>query len=314
MKETKGRGKRRPSELDIVIMSGVGRVRKFRVATWVLWTAALFLALYLVGSILVINGYVRLIQKGDEVARELDRLRAGEKELKKKLFKSEQTISFLRDYIASLSKEKKNSSKGKKVARQPLAKVGPRAKEKAPPPKRTETAQEQQAAQKKQALAKGSPTPPSGGTQPEKVPLEIRKFQASLARDHIEVSFRLYRLKKGTKPAEGYVHLVAINHKHDPPYLGNWPKVKLVDGRPEPYHRGEPFVIKRSYRTFKGKIPLSGKENMPTHIKVLVYDKDGNTLLEKGIAFSVKDKTIKSGTGSTSRTSQKPETQAIPPP
>lgn len=286
--DPQSRRRKRSSKLDIVILSGVGKARKFRISSWLLWATAMFLLIYLVGSIVVFHHYIALRQRGNEVSRELERLKANEEGLKKKLFQSQQKIEFFKEYISNLSVErqvKEGAGKPKKKSIQEKAPVVQGATASVAQSRVPQTIEVKSSETK--ALGQGNKPLPEISRSPSKplpeVRLEVKRFSIRKAQKHLVVTFRLYKLTNGARPAEGYVHLLAINEKHDPPLLDNWPSTRVKEGMPEDFRGGEPFLIKRSYRTIKGRFSISGTQGDPEIVRILVYDKGGRILLDQKV-------------------------------
>ncbi len=251
--------------------------------------------IYLTGSIVIIHSYIGLRQKGDEIAEELKRVKASEEELKKRLYQTQQKVAFLKDYISSVTPERLikrgvNRAQKKGIPKEAFSRLNKATT--LSKPKVAQASVKKTSEAKAQEQASKPPPQPAPNPEPQpKVRLDIRRLSTSRDQTHINVSFRLYKLTNGARPAEGYVHLLALNEKHDPPILGNWPSTRLKDGMPEDFKAGEPFLIKKSYRTIRGKFAFPNPETLPEVIRILVYDKQGRILLDKKVPCEPAQKT-----------------------
>ena len=78
----------------------------------------------------------------------------------------------------------------------------------------------------------------------------------------------------------GYVYIMAKNQQSPPRQEWTYPQVKLVNGIPETFKRGQVFLIQR-FKPIQGKLTVGSGQDAPTILEILVYDQTGNIMLHK---------------------------------
>ena len=163
-------------------MRSVGDVVSFNIHPRILLLAAIFLLIYLPGSIIIINDY---FSQRDIYQKQTERLTQLEEEtsLAKNTFDNAQKqIAILQDYIVSL--ESPPVSPSEKTATAATAE----------PQTRVETTQ----------------TAPTGQ-------VDLKEIMIRKEPDGLTVKFKLTKLTPGETPLSGYVHLIAEDRDSDPP-------------------------------------------------------------------------------------------------
>ena len=242
----------RENRFTVMIMGSLGRVRSFEISPRLVFWTALFLVLYLPFSIFIINRYFVLRSVHEHQSAKLSVLENDAAKHQKTLLRSREHIAFLEEYIDSLEKEE--------VQENP-----------------SNTAKEPETAS---AGAVGA-----SATQAQEDPLKsagivhIEDMVISKQDSKLEIEFRLVNTQQGEEAVGGYVHIIAKQGEGDNPQLRTFPYEELVNGLPENYRRGQLFMIKW-FKPVQGRFDLSPGSNLPSSIRVLVYDRSGVLLLE----------------------------------
>jgi hypothetical protein len=242
--------------LTIVVMGGLGRVRSFRVSRRILAWSSLFLAAFIIVSVVIINRYLDLRERNNIL---LDRLSFLEEDLnrnKKALERSRQMAAFLEEYILYTDERPDAPThSGKEAAAH--AKRGEASK----------------AASSKEAAEGGKAKLSADALQMKDILIE--KEGAKLS-----VSLKLVVSQPGGTPAEGYLHIIAEDGKSNPRQWWAYPQQRVTNGLPDNYRNGHNFSIYR-YKPIHGRIYLGSRALSPSAIKLLIYDQAGNLVTEK---------------------------------
>lgn len=258
MKAKEGyRPEKKPSRhsprLTVMIVKSVGKVRSFKVSSRILLWSSLFFALYLIASVIIFNRYFDELRLKKHLSGQLERLAHGIEETKSALYRSQQDLALLQDYIHNLqgSKEKDAGLAGAEEAIQ----------SKAPPIVESDSGEK---VEKKF----------------QEILVEIKDLSVKKQGTKVTVSFALVNVHWDKMPISGYVHIIATNKESDPPQLWAFPKVALRNGIPINYRGGQAFKIKR-FKTVRGRYFLNTTSEFPSSLKVLVYSQSGNLMLER---------------------------------
>ena len=95
------------------------------------------------------------------------------------------------------------------------------------------------------------------------------------------VRFNLANIKPGQNTIGGYIHIIATGKNNHSPSEWTYPKEKIQNGVPVNYRRGQPFLIQR-FKPYRQRFNADSNSQLPTAIKILVYDQSGMLILEKG--------------------------------
>ncbi len=294
-------------DLSIMVAMGLGKVRRFKASSTLLLGSGLFFAAFIIFSIFAINGYFSVQRENAELRKQLAALEQLENLSHRKIYRMQQKVALLEDYIRLLEKPAQKA-KPEAYSEPLLFAEKPVQQEKAVdtpkmPPVIT--------ARKKTALPVVTVNPPKGTekektsvsegpgkaqvtAEKQKAPEEVRpekawktakpvvsvqalKFQRRNTR--LTVSFKLAKTASDAIPLRGYLHMIIMDRNLDPPQVRTFPHEVLKDGVPVNYKRGQLFVIKH-FRVVRGKFFLGGTKESPDSVRVFVYDKDGVLLLE----------------------------------
>jgi len=240
-----------------MVVRGVGRVLRFEISPRILFWASLFLALYILASILVINRYFDLRRENKALSEEVTDARDQAERVQRDLYRAEQQVGLLEEYLSGLETGKANPVVAAKAASQGT--VAPYA---GPPPKEVASGELRKAESSVESM------------------VDVRDLTTRFEDQRVGVAFKVVNIREGEGPVRGYVHMIAVDEKSNPPRFRSYPKTTLRNGRPVNFKRGQIFFIKR-FKTVRGEFRLEGPGDRPTRLFVLVYNHDGRLLLEK---------------------------------
>ena len=232
-----------------MVMGRVGKVRSFRISRRLFLWAVLFFAAYVPLSVYLVNRYFEVrntavAQRGRIEILERDLLRTNND-----LSRSKEHIVFLEDYILQLEKPGEQAAEPAKS-----------------PEKRAE------------AVAR-KPSEEKGQEQNEDT-VAVEDLVIEKQGEKIVVNFKLVNLLPGDASVGGYVYIMAKNRQSPPRQEWTYPQVKLVNGIPETFKRGQLFLIQR-FKPIQGNFTVGSGQEAPTVLEILVYDQTGNIMLHK---------------------------------
>jgi hypothetical protein len=99
------------------------------------------------------------------------------------------------------------------------------------------------------------------------------------------VSFKLVSLQPGDGSVGGYLHILARGKSSEPPKEWAYPQGKAVNGFPENYRNGQVFTIQR-FKPIQGRFNLGQSLEVPSSVRVLIYDQSGAIILQKDFEVS----------------------------
>jgi hypothetical protein len=250
---------RRASDLHVMIARGVGKVRSFSVSSHIFLGSLIFLAVYIVASLFVINGYFYELRTNRSQSQKLERLQAQIQNSRSALYRSRQRLAILEKYVHAAKSGDKSAQK--------LSKPEEKGVVSTPPP--------------------ASIQPNITGREASLAPaVEIKDLETRKEEEKLTVRFKIVKTDQRDTPLRGYVHIIATDKKSDPPQSWTYPKVALRDGLPINYKRGRLFVIK-NFRSMKGEYFLDSKVDASLSLRILAYDESGKLLIQK--EFEVED-------------------------
>jgi hypothetical protein len=243
----------RASVFHIMISRGVGKVRSFSLSPFIIFVSLVFFALYIVASIFVINDYFDKVRTNKYQLVKLERLQKQAENTRRLLFRSEQRLALMEEYV-------NNAKPGIEISRKPVQ------------PEETESSTVEPADEIRS----------DEGFQEESKEgmVDIKDVATSKEDERLTVSFKIVNIAEGDKPLRGYVHIIVTDKGTDTPQCWTYPKVALRDGLPIEYKRGRLFVIKR-FRTILGEFFIDSNTESPLSLKILVYNQSGNLILQK---------------------------------
>lgn len=120
-------------------------------------------------------------------------------------------------------------------------------------------------------------------TAPEEAvtdPMEIRGIDFQRTGSELTLNFILANKLAEQKTAEGYIHIIVMNKNKECPSEWNNSYNKLSNGFPINFNRGQQFLI-QSFRPYQRKYKTNPDSELPSFIRILVYDQSGQKILEK---------------------------------
>ena len=241
------------SVFHIMISRGVGKVRSFSLSPLIIFVSFVFFAVYIVATVFVINDYFDKLRTNEDQLLKIERLQKKVENTRRLLFRSEQRLALMEEYV-------NNAKPGIKISRKPVL------------PEETESVKVEPA--DKIRAEEGIQEEPMEGM------VEIKDVATSKEDAKLTVSFKIVNIGQGDKPLRGYVHIIVTDKGTETPQCWTYPKVALRDGLPIEYKRGRLFVIKR-FRTIRGEFFLDSNTESPLSLKILVYNQSGNLILQK---------------------------------
>ena len=264
------------STFNIMISRGVGKVRNFSLSPGIIFVSFVFLALYIIASVFVINDYFDKLHTNRDQSEKLERLQKQMENNRRLLFRSEQRLALMEEYV-------NNSKSGVKISREPVH-PAETASAKAEPTNKMKAEEGLQDGPNEDLLK----TKAEEGLQEESKEglVEIKDVATSKEDAKLMVSFKVVNIGQGDKPLRGYVHIIVTDKESDTPQYWTYPKVALRDGLPIEYKRGRLFVIKR-FRTIRGEFFLDSNTESPLLLKIIVYNQAGHLILQREIEAEI---------------------------
>ncbi|MFZ0450918.1 MAG: hypothetical protein WAL98_16905 [Desulfatiglandaceae bacterium] len=259
------------TDLSIMIMKEIGKVRRFQISSRLLFWSSLFFASYIVVSIFAVNAYFEKRRENTSLEKKVTMAREAASDSKRELLRLQQHLAVLEDYIHLI--ENPGDKTGR--AKDPEASGKPQPAE-APPPSGTSAAHE--SLQIKAALS--SPELVRAEREPAGKAVAIQDFAVNLENTRMTVSFKLVNTSLNQGSLRGYIHMITLDRNADPPLIRTFPHETLEKGIPVSYKRGQLFQIKH-FMTIRGKFFLSGTKQSPSSLRVFIYDHEGLMLLDK---------------------------------
>ena len=244
--------------LTIMIMKSVGQVRSFKISPRILFLASLFLLLYILTSILVINEYLEIRQVSMSQSKKINIQDEAVLKTNQHLVRSRQQIAFLEDYIRNLEEEKGKPEETTKVSQS--EKIQEKVEERyAAPPK--------------------APLLEKKEGKPEEI-VDIKEMAIKKDGARIVLSLKLVNMRPGEEAVGGYIHIIAAGENLVPPEEWTYPREKLKEGVPVNFRRGLPFRIQR-FKPFNARFKPGPNDELPSVIRVFVYNQSGDPMLKK---------------------------------
>jgi hypothetical protein len=278
------------SDLSIMVVRGLGKVRRFKASSFLLLGSALFFAVFIIFSIFAINEYFAKRRENADLRRHLAALEQRENLTHRKIYRMQQKVALLEDYIRLLEKP---SQKAKPEAySEPLMLAGKTVQSEQ---SRDAPENSPEVAAREKTVVPDVPDKPPKVTEKEKttiseepekgpetgkpmVSVENLTFQRKNTR--LTVFFKLAKTAGDAIPLRGYLHMIIVDKNVEPPQVRTFPHEVLKDGIPMNFKRGQLFVIKH-FRVVRGKFFLGGTKQSPDAVRVFVYNNEGVLLLDK---------------------------------
>ncbi|MFC1868609.1 hypothetical protein ACFL0H_10810 [Thermodesulfobacteriota bacterium] len=255
-----------PRDLTVMVIRSVGKIRSFKVSRRLLFLALIFFLAYIIISLYHINSFWDLRYKYRIQLKKLELLEDDLAKNRKRLLQTRQHVAILEDYVQSV--QEIGAQESVQVARKKERVPEEIKKAKAEVIDKKEDVREDEQEEGKRLKVVGI------------AEIVIRKENSGM-----RVNFRLVNMQPGETAMEGYIHIIAMDKKNDFPPEWNYANDKLKNGLPLNFRRGQPFLIQR-FKPYHRTFNLSSNFELPSAIKVLVYDRSGALVLEKEFEVS----------------------------
>jgi len=245
-----------PGQLTVMIVRSVGKIRSFKISRRAVFLTAMFFLVYIVASLFLINGFINLRREYKLLTKNLVQLEDDLNVDNKNLLQSRQHVSMLEDYIRDIQERQERE----------------RTQVKKPQPEST--------VQKETVvnIERDEEIIPREDPSPKVV--NIEEFVIRKENSWMTVDFRLVNTRPEDNAMEGYIHIFAADKGNSFPADWSYPKDKVKDGIPLNYRYGQPFFIQR-FKPYHRQFNRNSNSELPSDIRVLVYDRAGTLLLEK---------------------------------
>ncbi len=250
---TAKRKPKRESDLTIMVVGKVGKIRSYKVSPRLLFWASLIMVLYLVISILIINDYFGKRWTNDTMSKRLKVLQHEVDTARRDLYRTRQHLTLLEDRIHP------PKAIDEKI-------IIPGDHEKVEQKKVTPVLEDSLLERFERVT--------------RETMVDVRDFSIRKEKTKINIAFNLINIQEDKTPVDGYLHMIAMNNQTAPPQSWTYPKVALKNGLPITYKQGQHFIIKR-FKAIKGEFFLGSQSESPSSMKVLIYDQSGNLIFEK---------------------------------
>lgn len=236
------------STVTVLASKGLGRMWSFNINFFLLIGILTTFVLYLLFS------FMLLIWHFGEYHQEnvLEKLETDFQETQKALYQAKQRLKFLESYI---DPSKIPSERPKKTANPP-----------SPSPKADTT------------LDGNGTIQAESGVQESVV--SIKELKVNRQGTSLSVNFKLARTSSDRSPIQGYIFIIAIDRSTDPPRLWSSPKAVFEKGAPIDPKKGQTYKI-RNFRRIRARWSFASVENIPSELRILVYDRSGGLLLKE---------------------------------
>jgi hypothetical protein len=237
-------------EITVMIMGSIGRIRSFTISKrFLLWTSV-FLLLYLLISLFLINRYIDI--------------RGHYKDLSENTAKSEEEYEEMKIALATAQQHAVNLEAYIETTKEKPVAAG---------------ATDTTAASAAPAKTTASSAEKTGERSAKDVDIEGLSIKRS-ASGGIVIDFRLVNMTSGGVGIDGYMHILASDKENNYPQAWTAPSKDVKNGLPTDFKSGEHFFIQR-FRQCHREFSPDSTSGAPAHIRVLAYDPSGNLLLNR---------------------------------
>ena len=246
------------SSFTVMISRGLGKVRGFNISSRLLiWATVVFL-LYLVLSAVAISRYFGELRSNSVQLDLLQQLQDEIETTKKTLYRARQRLKLLEDYTGNPQGKQERQVESLEPGNINPVPAKPVIQE--------------------EAFKRPDEVDPAESA------VDIKNLTTKWRGERLSVKFRLIKILPNRNQLKGYIFMIAANNESDPPQLWTHPRAALKNGEPINYKQGQFFKV-RNYRIIRGKYFLDPKTEIPSLLKILVYDESGELLLKKEFAI-----------------------------
>ena len=234
-------------KLNVWATKGAGRVWCFNINFWLLLGITGALVLYLLFSFLLVARFFCEYRQQNL----LNQLETDFQTTRKALYQAKQRLKFLENYIDP----SKIPAEASKQTQNPDVAPG----------------------QSKTSISGGGKFSKASESGPEKSIFVIKDMEISSRGNSLQAIFKLARSSPGGSPVRGYLFVLAVDRSTEPPRILSSPKAVIENGIPVNPKKGQAFKI-RNFRRIRARWTFESVENMPSDLKILVYDKSERLL------------------------------------
>lgn len=244
-----------------MVIRNVGKIRSFRISHRIVFIALGFLFLYILTSIYIFNKFFNFRTINRALENKVNILEADQK-------KNQKLLHDMGLYTASLEDHIRNIKEGE---------TAPEGDSKEIPAPDTGQAADSPS---------DSSRADSGKSMPVRV--EIRDIEIRQTQTDMNIDFKLANMLPEKDPAEGYIHIIAMDADNRCPGTWNSSRDELSDCLPVNYKKGRQFAIQR-FKLYPNKFEINSDSEFPASVIILVYDQSGHMILKKVIDVSTEN-------------------------
>ena len=245
-------------QITVMLIGSVGKIRSFKISRKLILYASIFFLIYIIVSLLIFYLYFDLAATYSAQSKKLE---AQETELRDKTKSLEQNrlyVKGLEDYINTLRGETKDTDDTGKTRDKPI-------QEDRPPAGAPRVMEQTTTEQTKEA---------------GKMHVDVRDIVFRRVDSDLILDFKIANNLSEQSPAEGFIHIIAMDENKECPSEWNYAHIKLLNGFPVDYQSGQQFLIQR-FKPYQRKFEISPDSELPSYIRILAYDRSGQIILEK---------------------------------
>ncbi len=253
--------------MHIIFIRGLGQVRRTHIWGFYLSAVSVFLSIFIVSSIFIINDYADLRREKKDLLRKNSKLA--------RLVKKYKIQSQLDRQYPLLARELGQAEQTDRPALNT----------------RTDGSSEDGTVSELAVVtAKSEDTNKAGKAAPaaNNPPVSVAKLTLSASKTQrtLGFSFSFKKISAGTGPVSGYMMIVLVNSKTNPPILAPFPaSVKLTNGEPANYRQGQQFAIRRGKTVKETLKKVNNPEEFDQAI-IFAYSLKGKLLLKETLQVS----------------------------
>jgi hypothetical protein len=246
-------------EFTIMLIGSIGKIRSFKISRKSLLYILGCLCLYLLISIIVISLYFGLYTEHRKQAIAFKSLESELREKTKTLDQNRLYIEGIEDYIKNHPRESNNRENRDK-------------------PKDIDSKQNNAYPDQDKEIGKDKTDPEAIQTNP----VDVKDIKFRIDKPGLFFEYKLANNLADKGPAEGYIHIIALDKNGEYPPEWNKTSGSLKEGIPLDFKNGQEFSIQR-FKTYQKQYKMLSDFELPSLIRILVYDRTGQKILEKEI-------------------------------
>jgi hypothetical protein len=247
-------------EYTIMLIGSIGKIHSFKISRKSLIYILGFFSLYMMISVIVIYLYFGLYGEHRKQSVAIKGLESALDEKEKAMDHNKLYIEGLEDYIKNHPGESENRENSDKA-------------------QDTDIKQAVNSPDKEKVTAGDKAGPEK--TAPAN-PVDVKDVKFRIDKPGLLVEYKLENNLADKGPAEGYIHIIVQDKNGEFPPEWNKASNSLKNGMPLNYKNGQEFSIQR-FKTYQRQYKMLSDFELPSLIRILVYDRTGQKILEKEI-------------------------------